>query len=304
MNAASRSTPDSLPSGSDPSSVVPLESRSQLERLASLLQWGQSGRGQAAGRDRGGRLGRAGEFEEYRPWRPGDDLRSLDVRVYHRLRKRVTRIDREDSSLPLTLLIDRSASMAEPARDRCVRELALFFLALARYRGEARRVLFFSEDVPFPVSEVDPATIDRAFDRVPPSGSADFGRAVPALPLDPRGPGRLILLSDAFGLPDVTPLTRSSAHGRVLLLAPWTRQELTPSPVGAVTLRSRENEPPWSGVIDKTMVNAYVAQNDRRWAGLTSWFRERGGDAHRVIAEAGALGAIESCLERGRWLRR
>ena len=278
--------------------------RRRLERLATLLRFAPSARGTSAGRDRGGRLGRAGEFEEFRPWRPGDELRALDVRVYRRLGRRVTRVDREDSASPLTLLVDRSLSMADPARERATRELAIFFLAVARARGEPCRVFFTTDRTLIPIAEKDPGTIEAAFDRVPPSGVADFTHALHSVPRSSLGPGRLVWLTDGFGIDALPPLAPAFEHGRVLLLAPWTREEWRPTPLGAVTLRSREGETEWSGAITPALVREYTARNTRRWQRLASTFRERGGDALRVVAEAGAIGAIDACLERGGWLTR
>lgn len=284
-------------------SGAPHLDRAEIERLARALRWGPAGVGPLAGRGEAGRLGRAGEFEEYRPWRPGDDLRSLDVRVMRRLRRRVARVDREDTAQPLTVLLDRSASMADPVRERCVRGLLGFLLALARAHGEPTRVLAFVDGPPVALPSAA-AALDGALDALPPRGTTDFVRAFRSVPVDPLGAGRVVVVSDAFGLEDdgdVAPLLR---HGRPLLLAPLLPDERNPQVGGSVVLRSSEDEAPWEGTLDRATVERYRRRSAARCLHLTRWFRAHGGEAQVVSAEAGWTDAVRVGLERGRWLRR
>jgi len=277
--------------------------RAEIERLARVLRWGPAGVGPLAGRGEAGRLGRAGEFEEYRPWRPGDDLRSLDVRVIRRLRRRVARVDREDTAQPLTVLVDRSASMDHPVRERCVRGLVSFLLALARAHGEPARVLGFVDGPPSALPSAV-AELERALDARPPRGTGEFTRAFRSVPVDPLGAGRVVVVSDAFGLEDDDSLVPLLAHGRPLLLAPLLPEERNPRVGGAVVLRSAEDEAPWEGTLDRATVERYRRRFAARWRHLTRWFRTHGGEAQVVAAEAGWTDAVRVGLERGRWLRR
>ena len=119
--------------------------RARIERLARRFRWKLTATGLLPGRRAGRRLGSAGEFEGYRPYEPGDDLRSLDVKVYARLRRPMVRLRRDDSVVPLTLLVDRSASMSGESRTRAVASLGLFFVAMARSNGDPVRVLGFRD---------------------------------------------------------------------------------------------------------------------------------------------------------------
>lgn len=278
-----------------------------IERLARAVRWGPAGIGTVAGRGPAGRLGRAGEFEEYRPWRPGEDLKSIDVRVARRLRRRVARVDRVESTLPLTVLVDRSGSMSDPVRETCVVALAHFFIALARARGEPRRLLFFVDGRPRAAgSELagDGRALASAFARVPCGGSSDFARAFAAVPPDTHGPGRVVILSDAAGLADERALAPLARLGRPLWLAPLTLDERAPALRGRFELVSSEAEPAWRGVIDDATAARYREALAMRFHRLEAELRARGGDAQVVAAEEGWTGAVAACLARGRMLRR
>ena len=284
--------------------MISPEMRLTLERLARSLQFAPTERSGVSGSDPGGRLGRSGEFEEYRAWRPGDDLRTLDVGVYRRLRRRVARVDREESGVPLTLLIDRSASMAAPFREQCVRELTILFCAMARERGEPVRAFAFADKAPLPLSATQAATLELALEDHPCHGNSDPARAFRSLPPDPQGPGRVIVLTDGFGLRETSDLTPLLPAGRVWIIAPWTSEEWRPSLRGRVHLVSREDEPTWRGSIDAQAVREYSENAGRRWNALHSALAPSGGRAERIFAENGARGLIERALETGEWLRR
>ncbi len=68
--------------------------------------------GLAKGERRGPRKGAGVEFQDFRPYVPGDDLRYLDWNVYSRLDRLILKLFVEEEDLGLHLLIDSSASMA------------------------------------------------------------------------------------------------------------------------------------------------------------------------------------------------
>ncbi len=54
------------------------------------------------------------EFKDHRHYAPGDDVRAIDWRLYARLEKLFIRIYEEIQEYHIRILLDRSASMAEP----------------------------------------------------------------------------------------------------------------------------------------------------------------------------------------------
>lgn len=98
-------------------------------RLNTALPFG--GTGDRASRAKGSGL----EFAEHRPYQPGDELKHVDPHLEARLGEPFIRQYSVDQQLPVTILLDRSASMehGHPAKFRFAQELAaaLGYLALA-----------------------------------------------------------------------------------------------------------------------------------------------------------------------------
>ncbi len=68
--------------------------------------------GKLPGERRGKRRGRSVEFDDFRPYALGDDLRHIDWNLYARLDRLFIKIFLEEQDLSLHLAIDASASMA------------------------------------------------------------------------------------------------------------------------------------------------------------------------------------------------
>lgn len=81
----------------------------QLDRLDVLSRKMFSGK--LPGERRSKRRGSSVEFEDYRDYTPGDDLRRIDWNVYARLDRLLVRIFRDEQDLALHLVVDASLSM-------------------------------------------------------------------------------------------------------------------------------------------------------------------------------------------------
>ncbi len=68
--------------------------------------------GKLPGERRGKRRGRSVEFEDFRPYTKGDDLRHIDWNLYARLDRLIVKIFLEEQDLSLHVAVDASASMA------------------------------------------------------------------------------------------------------------------------------------------------------------------------------------------------
>jgi len=67
--------------------------------------------GKLPGERRGKRRGRSVEFDDFRPYTKGDDLRHIDWNLYARLDRLIVKIFLEEQDLSLHVAIDASASM-------------------------------------------------------------------------------------------------------------------------------------------------------------------------------------------------
>lgn len=90
--------------------------------------------GKMPGERRSKKRGQSVEFDDYRPYIPGDDLRHIDWNVLARFDRLVLKLFREDEDLGVHILLDASASMdaGEPNKLICGATLAmaLGYLAL------------------------------------------------------------------------------------------------------------------------------------------------------------------------------
>lgn len=296
----------------------------RAQHCSRMAEWRRTGSGSHAGTSAwGARRGRAGEFAGYRPYEPGDDLRSLDLRIYRRLRERVVRVTREDASVPVTLLFDRSGSMFDPAPDRgraatspsrhlAILELATFFVALARRQRDSVRAFALhrrdgrSTAAPLPFSTTDgSAAIDRTLAMFPVDGELDLGQAIRTVPADPRGCGVAIVISDAFGLTDLPrEIGALSRVGVPWWIAPLTRSELDPAlSNGPVELVGREGTGRWSGVIDAATRARYREMLERRHAAIARELERWGGGLTVAATDRSLESFVDDVRRRGRWLR-
>ncbi len=237
-----------------------LGSRFRLSLLASP-------RGGRAGMRLGRGVGSSLEFEEYRDYQPGDDVRRLDWGVYARTDRLVLRTQREEVSPRLDLFVDVSRSMGIPQeKGAAAWRLAAALAAAADAAGlqvVAWRVAQGAARLaPAGASALAWAPLDLDGIGAPPDGL----RAVPPLP---HGGVRLLLTDLLFpGEPDV--VLRSFAAGAqaaaVIQLA--VRSETAPELGGELRLRDVETGAAADLLVDGSVVAAYVqarARHLERW---------------------------------------
>jgi len=184
----------------------------RLERLDLLSR--KVFAGKLPGERRSKRRGQSVEFDDYRQYTPGDDLRHIDWNVYARLDRMFIKLFLEEEDLGLHLAIDASASMnaGRPNKLIVAERLAMALghiglvnnnrVAATVFGGDAlhrfgetrgrRRVQALGQ---FLLDQVEPRT-ERG-----PGAGADFNSAMKAIALTSSGKGVLVVLSD-FLFPD------------------------------------------------------------------------------------------------------
>ena len=255
--------------------VAPAESaeaRSALVAGAALgarfrLSLLASPRGGRAGMRLGRGVGSSLEFEEYRDYQPGDDVRRLDWGVYARTDRLVLRTHREEVSPRLDLFVDVSRSMGiPPEKGTAAWRLAAVLAAAAEAAGlqvVAWRVAQGAVRLaPAGASAVTWAPLDLDGAGGPPDGL----RTVPALP---PGGVRLLLTDLLFpGEPDA--VLRSFVAGAqaaaVIQLA--AKSETAPELGGELRLLDVETGAAADLLVDGSVVDAYLrarARHLERW---------------------------------------
>src|ERR1051325_5894342 len=91
------------------------------------------------GEQRSHRAGASPEFMDYRAYHQGDDSAKIDWKLFGRTERVAVRLAHDDSSLPTTVLVDASASMAFPSADvgkwQLAARIALGLAAVAPAQG-------------------------------------------------------------------------------------------------------------------------------------------------------------------------
>lgn len=197
------------------------------------------------------------DFQDHRPYVPGDDPRYIDWAAYARSGQTIMKLYREEVSPRLDLILDMSPSMVfRPEKREQTLRLFFFCAESALAIGAAPRLMWISGGE---VGDIPPEDFQRP-DWAPPETPASADPpALERLPL--RGGSLRILVSDLlFPLPPpelLRPLT--ARKGRGLLLVPY---------VGA------EERPGWSGNMELIDCERGVPRRQRVTPGLLKRYRD------------------------------
>jgi uncharacterized protein (DUF58 family) len=175
-----------------------------LDALAGLT-WPSTSRARAGdpGAHRSTRLGRSPEFTEYRAYRPGDDLRRLDWKLYGRTDRPFLRIADDHAALRTAIIVDASASMRFPVEGHGKWEhacaIALGLTAVAIGEGDAVGIVVTtaSGDRAIPPRRRRDVLLDVSdlFESVRPMGDASIADTLSRAAAQPR----VVVISDFLG---------------------------------------------------------------------------------------------------------
>jgi uncharacterized protein (DUF58 family) len=231
------------------------------------------GGGEHLARRRGG----SSEFQEHRPYAPGDDLRRIDWAAYARTGEPVLKTFRAEEDVVARLVCDASASLGqgEPPKLDVARRLAaaVGYMALAR---SERAQLFVAglglvrEHAPVRGRGGLPSLL-RALEGVTAKGGTDLARAVDAVVQRSARPGMLVAVSDFFDPGPVTAaLGRAAKAGHDVVLAQVVApDEIEPDLEGDWALEDAET----GAVVEVTMDGAALEAYVLRFAGLCEELR-------------------------------
>jgi uncharacterized protein (DUF58 family) len=238
----------------------------------------------------GAGIGNSLEFEDHRPYAPGDDLRHLDWTAYARTDQLVMKLHRHEASPQVDLALDVSASQfASPAKARRVLELTAFVMESAL---EARAVLRAWAVG----ARVEPWEI-----------AAAVGGRLPATlpsPTPPAGPGLdrvpwrrdalRVFVSDLLFPVTTAPLVGGLGGGRGagLILAPWTSEEADPAWDGRLEIEDVETGAKREQRVDPGLLARYRRAYARHFEAWRDACRRHGVGLARIAAEAALSTAI------------
>jgi uncharacterized protein (DUF58 family) len=196
--------------------------------------------------------GYSAEFSQYRHYRPGDDLKYVDWKLFARTDRFYTKQFRETTNLFCQIVLDASASMAYAGRDQASkfdygRILVASLAHLISRQGDAVGVSTFADGLrdymPSRSGQPHLRTLLLALARTRPAGET---RAAPALArtIDlMRRRGLVIVVSDLYDEdPSVEQAIRRAAHAghEIVVFHVLSREEIELRFKGDVELRDLE----------------------------------------------------------------
>jgi uncharacterized protein (DUF58 family) len=228
--------------------------------------------GEHLSRKRGG----ASEFQEHRPYGPGDDLRRIDWAAYARTDEPVMKVFRAEEDVVVRVLLDTSASLdfagfdvgdgtAHPAKIEVARRIAaaIGYMALAR---SERAQLFGAAETAGPAIATGRGRAGlvgflRSLGAVEAKGSAAIAGAIDAVVRRSTRPGMLAVVSDFLDAVPVLPaltLARSRGHD-VALVHVVAPHEVDPPLEGDLILEDAETGAQVEVSVDGESLGRYAA---------------------------------------------
>jgi uncharacterized protein (DUF58 family) len=229
--------------------------------------------------------GFSSEFHDFRPYQPGDDLRSIEWTVYGRLGQLVTRTYRANAQLKVHVLLDISASMSSGVPDKlsCGAKLAALLGYAAIRAREAVGLATFNSAI---TQRLPPSTgrrqlfrIFAALSTVAADGRSAIGASLMNYGAVEKGPGLVVVISDFFDASGVLQGLRNLQHRGLTpaVVQILSADELDPPFVGDVELVDIETSETSPLFADAESVSAYKAALDENRASLREF-----GDANAL----------------------
>jgi uncharacterized protein (DUF58 family) len=258
------------------------------------------------------RRGGSAEFQEHRPYAPGDDPRRIDWLAFARTGQPVTKLFRAEEDAVVRLVLDASASQAfgSPSKHEVAQRLAAAIGALALASGQRSELALARErpDRSDPLERLGrrkrgragTAELIREIARVLPEGRADLGRAVRRVVESSTRPGLLVLVSDFLDSGPVTAslgMARAAGHD-VALVQIMDRSELEPDFEGDYSLVDAETDAAVEVTMDAAAIDAYLLRVAGLAEELRAWARRHGATYVRAMTDEPLLDVLRRFVKR------
>ncbi len=253
-------------------------------------------------RKRGGNA----EFQEHRPYYPGDDLRRIDWLAFARTGEPMFKLFRSEEDVVVRLVVDASLSleMGEPKKLDVAKKLAAAIGYMALAGSERTQVLAAGNGL----SRVSEPTRGRAtlpkllreLDRITADGGTDLARAIEQTVMRSPRPGMLVILSDFMDSgPFDAAVSRAAAAGHdVAMVQVLAREEIEPRYDGDFALEDAETGAIVEVTMDAAAIEAYLARLNKLLLGLRAIAKRSRATYVRVPNDEPILSAIRRFVAR------
>ena len=255
------------------------------------------------------------EFRDYRPYSPGDELRSIDWNIYRRLGRIVVRLFEETEDLPVYLMPDLSYSMWSETEPRAVPALkvAMGLAAIALDQHDRVGVFPFGEDLATTIRPTSgrgrlPLLADALTRVAQSTRDQKSGTDLTASAAKFRGlglrSGLLVIISDFLdphGADHILTELKRTRH-RPLLVAITRNTDRSPSLRGDLRLRDCETGVMRDVSINDAVLERYAQAYDTHFDKLRSFVKQRHGGWLQLDADQDVMQQLASLFEGGRFV--
>jgi len=284
----------------DPSFLQELEALRRL--LRPRARSGRIGGGTAP------RRGGAAEFQEHRPYAPGDDVGKVDWLAFARTGQPVLKQHRADEDTVVRLVLDASASLGfgDPRPLDMATRIAAAMAYLALAASERAEIVVAGGRAGFRTStpvrgRAALGGILRDLAAIEPGGSVDLSETVRRTLLVSERPGMLVVMSDFLDPgPVIESLRRARFGGHdVALVQVLGREVLSPPLDGDLTLVDAESGSTLDVLSDAAALEAYRARLTALLDALATFARSAGATYVRARADEPLSSVVRRLVARG-----
>ncbi|MEM8710024.1 MAG: DUF58 domain-containing protein [Planctomycetota bacterium] len=249
------------------------------------------------------------EFQDYRPYTHGDDMRAIDWTVYRRLGRVFVRLFEEQEDLPLYLLPDVSGSLWLEPTPRVIAGLqaTLALAAVSLGQHDTVGIFPFADDLTVLQRSTSGkgrlASLAQRLQSVQPGGRTDLRTSLKRLGGLRLREGLVVVVSDFFdegGLDAIAEALGSVRH-RLLLVQLVRATDREPRAlVGDLRLVDCETDEAHDVSVTPQVIQRYQAAYDRFAEGLADIARRRQAGLLALDVESDVIPQIARLFENGR----
>ena len=228
-------------------SLLPNVTLSRVERMRMLPMRRRTNR--SRGEHLAGKGGTSTEFNDYRDYVAGDDMRYVDWNIFSRLNRPYVKQYRHEEEMHVVVLVDASASMQFGDKFQRARQLAACFAVMGLMNIEKVSVFACQHAGQTPLilppctGRISMKRVFKFLEEIPPGGDFPIEEAVESVLVQHRGRGIAVLLSDflTFGALERPMNMLFSAGLEVFAVQLLSGIELNPELTGDLRFVDSEN---------------------------------------------------------------
>lgn len=249
------------------------------------------------------------EFQDYRPYTHGDDMRAIDWTIYRRLGRVFVRLFEEHEDLPLYLLPDVSRSLwiESPPRVIAGLQASLALAAVSLGAHDSVGVFPFSDDLSVlqrPTSGKGRLqSLAARMQGLQPGGTTDLRTSLKRLGGLRLRQGLVVIVSDFFdegGVEAIVDAVRGVRHKLLFVQLVRSSDRDPKALVGDLRLVDCETSDAQDVSISPAVMQRYQAAYDRFSEGLAALARSRQAGLLALDVESPVVPQIASLFENGR----